>query len=809
MDVPEAVKTAISSYQPPPLREIVSLESGKTTRSITAFYGVKLEILPRVHGSHRPMEWACLASVQCRNERKRLKIFSDATTGATSHLKDKHGIVGAASAKTAKRKRDQSASKEVTLESAVYKDDPSRYNCLQFTKAFIIHAGCAFSLADHDRVRRCLATMCPDHLDVAAINARGATCIKKMIVEMYAATTRAFNSELVKDVRRALIPILYLNCDLWTSRVSGEKYIGVRVCYMNENMVIKSFMLGVKLFRPKPGVGMDDGKITGRVVLKWNAQVLGQHGLRNENFAGAVSDSGSDVSTGIAKAFRREWCIPHMINRVTIDGTGMSNSPASSKNHLCRDLLEKMKKIIQHFNRSSGDKILLDDELEELSEGNWNHAKLAQAVVQRWVSTAKMMFRILEQFTAIQKCFVEKGKVFPLANYKTEIEEVYSILRAVKTVTEYCQKTYEATMEGGLRQTVQLLISTLEPSKPLRVHHVEAIGADAPDPPHTDRPHEDLTETGRTTREVFATALAKRFLPRYKSSELNRRTHLFDHAPLLNPRTRKMRYIELLLKSTAATSYSGSCGTLATFTDIKERIQEEVLELLEQAVVEHRAREPVPTSDEEVTGPRSRTVPAATRAADDDVGFDDSEGEEEESSSLYERSPEEEAKSILKEWLNLLIPSDKRGKDAADYWSTPHGKSQPLPLRAVAQGVLGCPASTGAMERDFSIADMFMPRKRASVDPAYFEMSLFLRAQYDFIPDDVPKFANEAEQTAAIPNRLRDEKLLEAVRVLDVDVEETSDDPDDNDELWSLKDPARVGDMEEGGGESAEDESHV
>lgn len=47
-----------------------------------------------------------------------------------------------------------------------------------------------------------------------------------MIVEMYAATTRAFNSELVKDVRRALIPILYLNCDLWTSRVSGEKYIG-------------------------------------------------------------------------------------------------------------------------------------------------------------------------------------------------------------------------------------------------------------------------------------------------------------------------------------------------------------------------------------------------------------------------------------------------------------------------------------------------------------------------------------------------------------------------------------------------------
>lgn len=43
---------------------------------------------------------------------------------------------------------------------------------------------------------------------------------------MYAATTRASNSNMVKDVRRALIPILYLDCDRWTSQISGHKYIG-------------------------------------------------------------------------------------------------------------------------------------------------------------------------------------------------------------------------------------------------------------------------------------------------------------------------------------------------------------------------------------------------------------------------------------------------------------------------------------------------------------------------------------------------------------------------------------------------------
>lgn len=126
---------------------------------------------------------------------------------------------------------------------------------------------------------------------------------------------------------------------------------------MNENMMMKSFTLAIKHFRPKSGSGMENGKITGRAVSKWNAQVLDQHGLRLQDLAGAVSVVGSYASTGIAKACRREWCIPHMINRATVDGTGMSNSPASSKNAECRDLLEKAKKVIEHFDKSMARKV--------------------------------------------------------------------------------------------------------------------------------------------------------------------------------------------------------------------------------------------------------------------------------------------------------------------------------------------------------------------------------------------------------------------------------------------------------------------
>ena len=50
--------------------------------------------------------------------------------------------------------------------------------------------------------------------------------LKRMIVELYAATIGKFNTALAKDVRKAVAKILFLNCDLWTSKVSGDKYIG-------------------------------------------------------------------------------------------------------------------------------------------------------------------------------------------------------------------------------------------------------------------------------------------------------------------------------------------------------------------------------------------------------------------------------------------------------------------------------------------------------------------------------------------------------------------------------------------------------
>ncbi|CAN0315192.1 unnamed protein product, partial [Laminaria digitata] len=67
------------------------------------------------------------------------------------------------------------------------------------------------------------------------------------------------------------------------------------------------------------------------------------------------------------------------------------------------------------------------------------------------------------------------------------------------------------------------------------------------------------------------------------------------------------------------------------------------------------------------------------------------------------------------------------------YWNQ-HGNSLSPELRSVAQSVLGAPASAAVLERDFCVAGQVVSRQRGSLDPAFVEMLLFLRAGIDYIP---------------------------------------------------------------------------
>ena len=47
-----------------------------------------------------------------------------------------------------------------------------------------------------------------------------------MMVEMYDATTKNFNTAMQKVIRNSVIPMVNVSVDIWRSRVSGLKFIG-------------------------------------------------------------------------------------------------------------------------------------------------------------------------------------------------------------------------------------------------------------------------------------------------------------------------------------------------------------------------------------------------------------------------------------------------------------------------------------------------------------------------------------------------------------------------------------------------------
>ena len=90
--------------------------------------------------------------------------------------------------------------------------------------------------------------------------------------------------------------------------------------------------------------------------MLWANQVLEQFGLKEEHFASATTDGGQDVRTGAWKTWPWLWCVCHLLNRATIDGTGCGKN---SKNEPCKELVDGCKKVARLLNQSARAKVSL------------------------------------------------------------------------------------------------------------------------------------------------------------------------------------------------------------------------------------------------------------------------------------------------------------------------------------------------------------------------------------------------------------------------------------------------------------------
>ena len=149
--------------------------------------------------------------------------------------------------------------------------------------------------------------------------------------------------------------------------------------------------------------------------------------------------------------------------------------------------------------------------------------------------------------------------------------------------------------------------------------------------------------------------------------------------------------------------------------------------------------------------------------ADDDVDVDQ-----------IERSVNEEVERFQKE---LLRKKDFPLNTLAQFWRD-WGRKHFTHMSYIAQQVIGHQASSAQIERDFSAAGRLLSGRRSRMDSNWAEMQLFLNANFERIPHEIPSISSKSIRKH-LPKSFtaRDDDLAAAEQFLDpLDVDNDTDD---------------------------------
>ncbi|CAN0196291.1 unnamed protein product [Ascophyllum nodosum] len=96
-----------------------------------------------------------------------------------------------------------------------------------------------------------------------------------------------------EEIKKALLPIIHYQVDLWACEVSGRKFLGTHVHYVDSSFNLQHALLGVKHYAPSSEV-QDKEKASGILFTIFKA-TLREYGISIADLAGGTTDSGPDV----------------------------------------------------------------------------------------------------------------------------------------------------------------------------------------------------------------------------------------------------------------------------------------------------------------------------------------------------------------------------------------------------------------------------------------------------------------------------------------------------------------------------------
>ncbi len=340
----------------------------KISRSCIYNFGVRIRKIPgyksyksseRVYRCAPNTAYICLASDSCRERAKQGDIMRAIATGmgrstsqALGHLKSMHSrLPGIHSSKVISNIHsfDEGSSVHFSGEyddkfprlikkprsSISYKRN-GRSGALQYT-LFTIKNLMGFSLLEMPSVQKFFEACAP------GIPSRSLTAkrVKHHVVEYYS----AWKNHVISRLRRDIGPRMtcwrgggYLTCnfDLWTSRTSNQKCIGLRIWWMSKLWNIETALLAMRPFNPKAELQMNELLAE---LFQWAYVVLQDFDMKwKDVIFSVILDNGNIVKPeggallmdgGVLK---KEWSVPHMLTVVIAEVLGVSEDRRMDRN---------------------------------------------------------------------------------------------------------------------------------------------------------------------------------------------------------------------------------------------------------------------------------------------------------------------------------------------------------------------------------------------------------------------------------------------------------------------------------------------
>ncbi|GMF28874.1 unnamed protein product [Phytophthora fragariaefolia] len=696
-----------------------------------------------------PAIWMWLAGEVCRGSDISFPLSTGKTSAATKHLKKAHDVTSEKTETAIERRRSREDELDRVRSSPMFHDDPGRVYVLMETLR-IVNNNLPYRLGEYEESVSIRELVFKDAMQ-ATINAK---VVCHTIIELYTSTKRALE-EVLQLNRIGSAPTFTAVADIWTSKVQGVKYLGIRLYMVTEKFEFKSILLGTRHFVPEYGEREGGIRLPFR---RWIIDILADFGLTLRDLFGATSDAGPDVKWMMTEGLKLnlQWCIPHMTNAATKVACGMVADATKSKNPATTNLIRRIVKTVYTVKHVE----VMGSLFEELclygKSGKSPH-QLLEYRAHRFLGLTRVVKRILDLWGPLVSWYAERldkarrdnanlPAGFPLERDYQHLTQILSLLQPI-TLVNIKSQGESANQVDVLLTLYKLRPSVLDCSKELRDYRSSKERRMAFRP-------EELTPLASDTRRLLHNAFHKRFFSRYTDrTKINTCSFVLEMQLFLHP---NFKSFDGFLKRIVMLCNADQNGTITAngeriFARIKKIIYDKVRSLMLSVAQTQESRAPVVV--EELPPAPPTLFSEDLMELFGDIIDEHHVGPEEVRDMNAARVDEE-----LERWEGTQTSiqiNGKRPETVLEFWKrqVESGAYKFLPL--VARILYAIPSSSAQIERDFGTAGQLVTPQRGSIAPHNVDMSAFLNCNRQFVDvTQCPKIRERAI-TKFIPSNVK------------------------------------------------------